>query len=432
MNRRAFHLLLVCVLFLSACSKRRKEAEAQSDAEWADIQPITNAVAAVEESVGATNRPRRIVQSAPEDYAPLVRRLKEMESPVRAVGETLATGKGLVFDYKARWVRMEHDVVVVDDRGTLETDRLKGRFSVSNEVEQVDAAGHVRADVRYPKGKVLLTGDHLVLDRPSRVARMEGNAVATDAAHGKLAADRLVAHFSVSNEVEAVEARGQVRMENQGRTAEAERADYDYQTGFVQMEGRASVWDGANRLSGERIRMWTQGERRIVCEPNAMLKITGKTEGASLGKKGSALGEKKVGNGRVDTEIRADILRYNEAERVVVFDGNVRVRDPQVAMNCDKLRLHLKEGNEIDWIEALSGVIIQLDDKKALGERARYYVDEGRFVLDGDPKLKMGRNIITGDRITFWQGTQRMVCEPNARALLYPDEETKAKFQKDL
>jgi hypothetical protein len=39
---------------------------------------------------------------------------------------------------------------------------------------------------------------------------------------------------------------------------------------------------------------------------------------------------------------------------------------------------------------------------------------------------------MTGDRITFWQATQRMVCEPNARVLLYPDEETKAKFQKDL
>ena len=76
--------------------------------------------------------------------------------------------------------------------------------------------------------------------------------------------------------------------------------------------------------------------------------------------------------------------------------------------------------------------LISLGDRKALAERATYHADEGKFVLEGDPKVKQGLNVMTGDRIEFWHESRRMVCEPNARVLLYLDEETKAKFLKDL
>lgn len=422
MSGRFSRILLCGALFLSACSKRERSAE--DEAEWAEIQPLataTNVVVSVPDPV-SKDQPRHIVQSEGEDYAPLVQRLEEMEALARAPGETVVTGEHLVLDYEEHFVRMDRDVVVLDDRGKLKADWLEGRFSASNEVEHIEAKGHVWMAVQHPEGEVQLTGDHLELDRDGRTIRMDRDVVVTDA-RGELRTDRLTGHFSVSNEVETIEARGHVRMESDGRTAVAEKADYNYQTGFVQMEGRASASDGANRLSGERIQLWVQGNRRMVCEPNALLEIsdTGgmSMEGLPSGSGGS-------------TEIRSDRLAYDESKALAEADGNVRVRDPRVAMNCGTLRLHLKEGNEIDWIEAESGVIIQLDDRKALANRARYYADEGRFVLDGEPKLKMGRNIMTGDRITFWQETRRMVCEPNARVLLYPDEETKAKFLKDL
>ncbi|QBG46483.1 hypothetical protein EGM51_03390 [Verrucomicrobia bacterium S94] len=112
--------------------------------------------------------------------------------------------------------------------------------------------------------------------------------------------------------------------------------------------------------------------------------------------------------------------------------GNVRVRDPRAAMNCENVRLFLKDDHEIDWIEAVGGVIIQSDDRRALAGRALYHADEGRFTLEDEPKVKQGLNVMTGERIFFWHENRRMLCEPNARVLLYLDEETKAKFLKDL
>ncbi len=335
------------VLLVSSCSKR--ERSEVDEAGWAEIQPITNA------AVVATNQSRRVVQSGGEDYLPLVRRLKEMESLVRATGETMITGESLVLDYERRFVRMDRDVRVVDDRGELEAETLMGRFSEDNEVEMI-------------------------------------------------------------------EARKGVRIEGEGRTATADGAVYDFRSGAIQLDGNAQLSEGGNRLSGGQIKFWIKGSRRMVCEPNARLEIAGTSNLKTGG----------LAQGVENTEIRSDRLVYDEDRALAEFDGNVRMRDSRAALNCERVMLHLKENNEIDWIEALSEVIIQTDDRKALADRASYYADEGRFVLDGDPKVKDGQHVMTGDRITFWRETRRMVCEPNARVLLYPDEEMREKFLKDL
>ncbi len=350
-SQKAPRLVAFCaVLLVSSCSKQER-SEADVEAEWADIQPITNTASVAL----ATNQSRRVVQSEGEDYFPLIRRLKEMESVVRAPGETMITGESLVLDYERRFVRMDQDVKVVDDRGELESETLTGRFSEDNEVEMI-------------------------------------------------------------------EARKGVRIASEGRTATADNAVYGFRSGAIQLDGNAQLSEGGNRLSGGQIKFWIKGSRRMVCEPNALLEIPSDSDLKTGG----------LAQGGGNTEIRSNRLVYDEERSLAEFDGNVRMRDPRGAMNCGKVVLHLKENNEIDWIEALSEVIIQTDDRKALADRANYYADEGRFVLAGDPKVKEGRNIMTGDRITFWRETRRMVCEPNARVLLYPDEEMKAKFLKDL
>ena len=415
---RASSLLLCTVVFLSACSERGTSLE--EEAEWADIQPLTNKTAKIVfDEPSSTHSSVSVLASEGADYAPLARRLKAMLSVERAVGETLLTGEELLFDYEQRFIRMKQDVVLVDDRGQLKADLLEGQFSVSNEVEHIKAKGHVWLEVPHPEGRAEVTGEHLTLDRENRVVRMERNVVVVDA-RGEFRSDLLIGNFSVSNELETIEAQGHVQMDSEGRTARAENAHYTYRTGFIRLEGQASVAEGKSHLSGERIRLWTLNERKLICEPNVVLRITG----AQL--EGSPGGE------AVDTEIRAGLLVYNESERLAVFQEKVRVRDPLAALNCGRLRLHLKESNEIDWIEALSEVIIHSDGWKALADRASYYADDSKFVLDGEPTIKQGPNIMTGDQIIFWQETQRMVCEPNAHALLYPTEEMKAKFLKDL
>ncbi|MEA2068024.1 MAG: LptA/OstA family protein [Verrucomicrobiota bacterium] len=347
-----------CLVWVASCSKReRSDPEA---GEWADIQALADDAAVVPMvGNGETNEVQQAIEprfAPPGEFDAFIQRLEQMKSVERKVGETLLTGERMMLDHDRRHVRMDEHVVVADDQGTLKTKSLIGRFSVSNEVE-------------------------------------------------------------------SIEAKGGVEIESGTRRASADQAVYSYQNGFVQLEGKATASDGGNRLSGERIELWIKGDRKMVCEPNALLEVTGASGFMLDGVPGGAVG---------DTEIRADRAVYDESKGRAELVGNVRVRDPRGAMNSESVRLFLKEGSEIDWIEASGGVIIQSSGRKALADRATYHADEGKFTLEGGPKVKQGQHIMTGDRITFWHGTRRMVCEPNARVLLYLDDETKAKFLKDL
>jgi lipopolysaccharide transport protein LptA len=293
---------------------------------------------------------------------------------------------------------------------------LEGEFDAF-----IKRLAQMKAIGREP-GETLLTGESLVLDHARNYVRMDEHVVVVDD-QGTLKTGSLVGRFSVSNKLEYVEAKGGVDISSSNRTASAEQAVYDYRNGFVQLQGRAVAVSDANSLSGERIELWIKGERRMVCEPNALLVVKGS---AGLEMDGVPQG----GDG--DTEIRADRVVFDEGQRLAELVGNVRLRDPRAAMNCNNVKVFLKDDNEIDWIEALGEVIIQADDRKALADRATYHADEGKFTLEGEPKVKQGQHVMTGDRINVWLEPRRMVCEPNARVLLYLDEETRAKFLKDL
>lgn len=355
MTRFAYLMLPVLVALACSCSKR--EPSDPNAEEWADIE--ARAAGEVVADAESTNQ-HPVVENLREvpvgEFDAFVRRLDQMRSIKRGKGEALLTGESLVFDHDERFVRLETDVVVEDDQGILSADRLIGRFSISNEVE-------------------------------------------------------------------FIEADGTVDLVSSNRTASAERAVYTVRKGFVRLTGKARASDGMNTLSGEKIEVWMKDDRKMVCEPNALLEIRGGTHLPLSDEPQEA---------ELDTEIRADRVEYDGSKKTAVLSGNVRIRDPRASMNCDDVRIFLKDNNEIDWIEASGGVIIQTRDRKAVAEQATYHAGEGKFMLLGEPKVSQGLNIMTGERIIFWHETQRMVCEPNARVLLYLDEETKAKFLQDL
>ncbi len=348
-------MALAGLLLTVSCSKReRSDPDAE---EWADIEALADEAGPAAAAEGSA--PAVAEAAEPDDeFQALAARLRQMLSAEREAGQTLLTGATLTFDYRAREVRMDGDVLVDDDHGVLRAERLLGRFSEANEIERIQASG----------GVSMVSGE---------------------------------------------------------RRAKAESALYSYLNGTVQLDGQAAVAEGANRLAGERIRFWIKGNRRMICEPNAMLAVAAQEDAA----------RDSLPEGIGDTEIRANRIVYDEGEQRASLSGNVRLRNAKMAMNCDEIHLHLKDDHKIDWLEAVGGVIIQSEDRKALADRATYEADEGKFILEGKPPMvKQGRNVMTGDRITFWHEARSMLCEPNGRILYYYDldEATQARFPKDL
>jgi len=116
-------------------------------------------------------------------------------------------------------------------------------------------------------------------------------------------------------------------------------------------------------------------------------------------------------------------LDYNG--RTVRFEENVHVQDPEMTMDCGTMNVRFGENNEIDWIEALSEVKLHNEGREAQAGRAVYDITTDEFLLEDEPKIMDGRNMLLGERIRFWRATGRMVCEPSARLIMYPDDESK-------
>ncbi len=128
------------------------------------------------------------------------------------------------------------------------------------------------------------------------------------------------------------------------------------------------------------------------------------------------------------TVITSKELFLNYKMKTVRFEQNVHVQDPKMTMDCGVLEVHFGEKNEINWIEALTGVKIISEGREANSGKAVYDVKTDEFVLEDKPSFKDGKNTLFGDKIRFWRDSGRMICEPRARLVIYPEKNIKTDF----
>lgn len=122
------------------------------------------------------------------------------------------------------------------------------------------------------------------------------------------------------------------------------------------------------------------------------------------------------------TVITSDKLTFDAGEQYALFEKNVVVTDPDMNITSEKLTVHFTEENKVKTIIAEGSVVMKQADKTAWAERASYFVDSGKIVLNGTPRVQRGVDVLEGGAITFWRDDNRMVCEPNARLLIYPQQ----------
>jgi lipopolysaccharide export system protein LptA len=128
------------------------------------------------------------------------------------------------------------------------------------------------------------------------------------------------------------------------------------------------------------------------------------------------------------TVITSKELFFNYKSRNVRFEQDVHVKDVKMTMDCGTLDVRFSEKNEINWIEALTNVKIVSEGREANAGKAVYDVASDEFMLQDNPSFRDGKNTLFGDRIRFWRSTGRMVCEPQARLVIFPDKNVKTDF----
>ena len=129
------------------------------------------------------------------------------------------------------------------------------------------------------------------------------------------------------------------------------------------------------------------------------------------------------------TVITATQLSFDQQKRRAVFEDNVVVTDREIKILCDRLEVFFTEDNKVDRIEAAGRVSIVRNDLKATGEKATYDMKDGKVQLTGNPRIQRDQDTLTGETVTLWRNSKRILCEPNARLVISSDQEMNRSFR---
>jgi lipopolysaccharide transport protein LptA len=143
------------------------------------------------------------------------------------------------------------------------------------------------------------------------------------------------------------------------------------------------------------------------------------------------------------TIVTSEHLQADYLHNVGTFEGNVLAVDPRMTVRADKMTVFFGGTNvvtsgstnttrAVQKIIAEGGVVITSpDNKTSQSDHAEYTAEDGKVVLTGKPRVETPDGVVTGQKITFWRGSQKMdvvagASETNrTRLIIYPEEQRK-------
>ena len=122
------------------------------------------------------------------------------------------------------------------------------------------------------------------------------------------------------------------------------------------------------------------------------------------------------------TVITSEKLPFDYKKQYALFEDNVLVADPEMQLAADRLTVLFDKKGKAQSIKAEGRVTIQQADKTAQAGLATYDFESGKIVLAIKPRVTRGRDTLEGELITFWRDQNRMICQPQARLVIYPEK----------
>lgn len=114
-------------------------------------------------------------------------------------------------------------------------------------------------------------------------------------------------------------------------------------------------------------------------------------------------------------EIESQQLEIMQQENKSVFSGDVVAIQGDMTLSADRLIVFFVEDNQIDRLEAAGHVRFSQLDRVATSEKAVYRQQEGILILQGNAKVQQGKNLVSGDEITFYVQENRSVVKGSSQ-----------------
>ena len=121
--------------------------------------------------------------------------------------------------------------------------------------------------------------------------------------------------------------------------------------------------------------------------------------------------------------ITSDALTFDYKRSIAVFEDNVKVNDPQVRMEADKLTAIFDSTNSVKSITATGKVKMWQADKVATCNKAVYVGTSGEITLTGDVVVTRGSDSLQTEEVLFWVNEDRMQCRKPSRVTISQDSQ---------
>ncbi len=162
--------------------------------------------------------------------------------------------------------------------------------------------------------------------------------------------------------------------------------------------------------------------RKFFLWVTVCLLSAGLTLAAAEEKKGSAKREERspaaegsfgLRASRAPIEITSDSVEADQKQNIVTFKGNVVAKQEDVTVYGNTMVVYYDPATKkMKEVVVLGNVRIVQLDRRATSQRATFYQDENKVVLDGDAVLREGESVIRGERVTYYGDEQRALVEP--------------------
>jgi lipopolysaccharide export system protein LptA len=118
--------------------------------------------------------------------------------------------------------------------------------------------------------------------------------------------------------------------------------------------------------------------------------------------------------------VTADRMEYYSDRDIVIFTGNALAIRGDITLSARRMEVTLGQGveseeNSVKKIVAEGDVTFRHVDPEtgserfATGEKGEYLSDGEKVVLTGDPRVWEGKNVVTGEEMTFYIDESRFV-----------------------
>lgn len=107
-------------------------------------------------------------------------------------------------------------------------------------------------------------------------------------------------------------------------------------------------------------------------------------------------------------QIKSNELFTDSVNRTATFTGKVTARQGEITINADRLVIYYSEGEkEVERVEVFGNVRIVQGNRLGQADHALYENKAGKIILDGNPRVYQGNDVVSGKVITYFVDEQR-------------------------